>query len=107
MIDLATITAQPPDDTLETEFAALLRDKSDEEIETLAYNSPAVHFACYCQIRDKNNDVISPVPNILQLRLSEAYETLSAMGVRSASSRPSPGGPGAARSAPISSTTTG
>lgn len=71
-----------PADTLETEFAALLRDRTDEEIETLAFGSPAVHFAVYCQIRDKNNEVVSPVPNILQLRLSEAYETLAAMGVR-------------------------
>lgn len=69
-------------DDLTERFADSLTGKTDEEIEALAYLSPAVHFACFVTIRDKNNRPIQPVPNILQIRMSEAYETLSSMGVR-------------------------
>ena len=69
-------------DVLEAAFAASLAGKDDEELKDLAYRSPAAHFACFCQIKDKNNKIISPVPNILQLRMSEAYETLTAMQVK-------------------------
>jgi hypothetical protein len=63
-------------------FAESLAGKTDGEIELIAHGSPAVHFACYCRIRDKNNAEITPVPNILQLRMSEAYESLRDMGVK-------------------------
>lgn len=69
-------------DPLEAHFADLLREATQEQIEVLALKSPAVHFACYTQIEDKNKKLVTPVPNILQLRMSEAYETLRAMGVR-------------------------
>jgi hypothetical protein len=36
-------------------FAESLAGKTDGEIELIAHGSPAVHFACYCRIRDKNN----------------------------------------------------
>jgi len=63
-------------------FAESISGKTPEELIDLAYSSPAIHFACFCTIRDKDNRVIEPTPNILQLRLSEAYETLQAMGVK-------------------------
>lgn len=63
-------------------FRAALEGKEPEEIEELAYLSPAVHFACFVTIKNKQNDTISPVPNILQLRMSEAYETLHSLGVK-------------------------
>lgn len=70
-------------DPLEIAFAAAIRDRTPAELEALALKSPAIHFACFCTIRDKNNDLIAgPTPNILQLRISEAYETLTAMGVK-------------------------
>lgn len=65
-----------------TRFSSLLSSATSEEIEAMALVSPAVHFACYVTIRDKNNAIISPVPNILQLRMSEAFETLRDLGVK-------------------------
>lgn len=59
-----------------TRFRKLLDESSTEELEALAYKSPAVHFALYMEIRDKNNRWIRPEPNVLQLRVSEAIETL-------------------------------
>ena len=69
-------------DPLETRFHNLLADATDEQVEAMALRSPVIHFACFCQIHDKNNRLISPCPNILQLRLSEVYETLVEMGTR-------------------------
>lgn len=63
-------------------FAALLATASEEEIEAMALISPAVHFACYTTIRDKDNRDIHPVPNIMQLRMSKAYETLRDLGTK-------------------------
>jgi hypothetical protein len=66
-----------------TRFANLLVNSTEDEIEALAYNSPAVHFACYCSIRDKDNRVIrGPEPNIMQLRMSKAYETMRDLGAK-------------------------
>ena len=69
-------------DALVAKFVESLRGLNDEELEALAYRSPAVHFASYVRIRDKNNEWCDPVPNILQLRMSEAYETMIAMGAK-------------------------
>jgi hypothetical protein len=63
-------------------FRASLVGKTDEELLGLALLSPAIHFATCVQIKDKNNRRIQPIPNILQLRMSQAYEVLKAMAVR-------------------------
>lgn len=68
--------------TLEERFAASMAGLTDAELEALAHESPAVHFACFCRIPDKNKKIIKPVPNILQLRTSEVYETLMPLGVK-------------------------
>lgn len=65
-----------------SESLAEARAKGPEELAALALISPAVHFACFVTIRNKDNQVITPVPNILQLRMSEAYETLRALGIK-------------------------
>jgi hypothetical protein len=71
------------DPELEERFAALLRNSSEDELMAHAYNSPAVHFACFCSIRDDSNHLVeSPTPNILQLRMSHAYETIRDLGIR-------------------------
>lgn len=67
---------------IEQHFADSISGKTPEELQAMAYSSPAVHFACFCTIKDKNNEVIEPTPNILQLRMSEAYETMCYMGVK-------------------------
>lgn len=69
-------------DQITKRFADSLRGKTAEELQLLALKSPAVHFSLFVTIRDKNNKVIVPKPNVLQLRMSEAYETLKAMGVK-------------------------
>jgi hypothetical protein len=69
-------------DPLEIKFADTLRGNTEDELELLAFNSPAVHFATYVTIRDKDNKAINPVPNILQLRTSEAKETMQGMGIK-------------------------
>jgi hypothetical protein len=63
-------------------FAAGLAAASEEDLAAMAIQSPAVHFSCYMTIRDKQNQMINPTPNILQLRMSEAYETLRDLGVK-------------------------
>ena len=69
-------------DEISKRFAERLRGKTADELQLMALQSPAVHFACFVTIKDKNNKVITPVPNVLQLRMSEAYETMKAMGVK-------------------------
>jgi hypothetical protein len=69
-------------DAISKSFAESLRGKTADELQLMALTSPAVHFACFVTIRDKNNEVITPVPNVLQLRMSEAYETMKAMKVK-------------------------
>ncbi|GAA5117107.1 hypothetical protein JIN84_17900 [Luteolibacter yonseiensis] len=69
-------------DSISERFAESLRGKTADELQLMALTSPAVHFACFVTIRDKNNEVIIPVPNVLQLRMSEAYETMWAMKVK-------------------------
>lgn len=61
---------------------AELSTAPDVDVMAAATNSPAIHFALFCRILDDNNEVISPQPNILQLRMCEAFETLRALGVR-------------------------
>ena len=69
-------------DRIEERFDATLQDKTDDELKLLAITSPAVHFSLFCTIRDKDNKVIHPAPNVMQLRMSEAYETLRDMGAK-------------------------
>ncbi len=64
------------------ETIARLADAPEEEMMAAAMLSPAIHFALFCQIRDDNNNVIDPTPNILQLRMCEVFETLRDLGVR-------------------------
>lgn len=59
-----------------TRFRAMLDEASEEDLQALAYKSPAVHFALYMEIKDKNAKYIRPEPNVLQLRISEVIETL-------------------------------
>jgi hypothetical protein len=47
----------------------------------MALGSPAVHFATCVTIHNKDNEVERPVPNILQLRMSEVYEVCMMLGV--------------------------
>lgn len=61
---------------------AALADGSDTDLLAAAMKSPAIHFACFVTIKDKDNKVITPEPNILQLRMSETYETLRDLGVK-------------------------
>jgi hypothetical protein len=49
---------------------------SDHDLVELLKSSPEVHFKASMQIEDKGNRVIRPTPNILQHRISEAYEVL-------------------------------
>lgn len=71
------------DPRLAKNFDRLLAESSDDELLVHAHNSPVVHFACFCSIRDDDNRLIqSPSPNILQLRMSNAYETLRGLGIR-------------------------
>ena len=65
------------------ETMATLSGAGDLEIMTAAYASPVVHFALFCSIYDKDNNLVHcPEPNILQLRMSEAYETIKSLGLR-------------------------
>lgn len=69
-------------DTLVEDFARMLEGVSDEEALAYAYNSPAIHFTSCVTILDKNKQPLpNPIPNILQLRMSAAYETLLDLGV--------------------------
>jgi hypothetical protein len=75
--------AKDEGDAMVEAFAASLEGCTDEELLSLAYVSPAVHFTTCVTIKDKNNQPLqNPVPNILQLRMSAAYETLLDLGVQ-------------------------
>ena len=69
-------------DRITERFDETLAGKPEAELIALALVSPAIHFALYTTIRDKDNRTIHPVPNVMQLRMSEAYETLSSMGTK-------------------------
>ena len=62
-------------------FAEKLRSLSPKELAAMVAASPAVHFSTCVRIFDKNNNLVRPVPNILQLRISAAYEAFQAIGV--------------------------
>ena len=62
-------------------FREGLRGLSDDDLGVMAMRSPAVHFASCVRIQSKDNEPIQPVPNILQLRMSEVYEVCMEMGV--------------------------
>jgi hypothetical protein len=66
---------------LQERFRENMRGKSDAELAEMALGSPAVHFASCVTIHNKDNEVTRPVPNILQLRMSEVYELCMALGV--------------------------
>jgi hypothetical protein len=59
-----------------TQFRRVLDETSEEDLQVMAYKSPALHFALYMEIKDKNANYIRPFPNVLQLRISQAIETL-------------------------------
>lgn len=59
-----------------TRFRTMLDEASEDELAALAYKSPAVHFALFMEIQNKNKVYIRPEPNVLQLRISEVIETL-------------------------------
>jgi hypothetical protein len=54
---------------------------TNEEAIALLMGSPIVHFSTMVEIEDKNHEMIVPVPNILQMRINEAYEWCLANGV--------------------------
>ena len=62
-------------------FREGLRGLSDDDLAAMARQSPAVHFASCVRIQNKDNDPIQPVPNILQLRMSEVYEVCMELGL--------------------------
>lgn len=66
---------------MQERFRENMRGKSDAELAEMALGSPAVHFASCVTIHNKDNEVTRPVPNILQLRMSEVYELCMALGV--------------------------
>lgn len=68
----------PAEPEIVTRFRKVLDETSDEDLEAMAYNSPALHFCLFMEIQDKNKRWIRPVPNVLQLRVSEVIETLRA-----------------------------
>lgn len=69
-------------DDIEARFDESIADRTDEELKLLALSSPAAHFALFCTIRDKDNRVLNPTPNIMQLRMSQAYETMRDLGAK-------------------------
>lgn len=58
------------------DYDQLLDGATQEELESLAYDMPAVHFGIFMEIKDKNGRWIRPVPNVLQLRISDTITTL-------------------------------
>lgn len=70
------------DPELSLKFAQRLANASEDELLALAVKSPAVHFACFTTIRNDSNEKTSPIPNELQLRMSQAYETVRELGIR-------------------------
>lgn len=62
-------------------FAQRLQGLETKQLAALAASSPAVHFATCVRIFDKNNELVRPKPNVLQLRISAAYEAFQAIGV--------------------------
>ena len=59
-----------------TRFRTMLDESSEDDLSAIAYKSPAVHFALFMEIKDKNGRFIRPEPNVLQLRISEVIETI-------------------------------
>jgi intein/homing endonuclease len=47
---------------------------TNDEAVALIQGSPIVHFATMVEIEDKDHNMVTPVPNILQMRINEAYE---------------------------------
>ena len=64
----------------QSEFVDALGALDGESLLQQAALSPAVHFTAFVEIPDKTGNVIRPIPNILQLRMSECYETCRAIG---------------------------
>lgn len=62
-------------------FVDKLRSLTSRQLAAVARLSPAVHFATCVRIFDKRNELIRPIPNILQLRISAAFEAFEAIGV--------------------------
>lgn len=57
-------------------FRAALSESTESELQARAYNSPAVHFSLFMEIKNKEGQWVRPVANVLQLRISEIIETL-------------------------------
>jgi hypothetical protein len=66
--------------SLEPEIVTRFRDyldaSSEEELQARAYNSPAVHFSIFMEIKNKEGAWVRPTANVLQLRISSTIETL-------------------------------
>ncbi len=62
-------------------FRDLIEGASDQELAGFAAVSPAIHFATFVHIHDKGNRLIRPIPNILQLRMSQVYEQCMDWGI--------------------------
>jgi hypothetical protein len=52
-----------------------------EELQALAWESPAAHLACFTKISNKEGELETLRPNILQLRMSMIYETFARLGL--------------------------
>ncbi len=59
-----------------TRFREFLESSTEEELHARAYNSPAVHFSLFMEIKNKEGAWVRPMANVLQLRISETIETL-------------------------------
>lgn len=78
----ATCNGDPSLQLYPAEVRSLLDDPDKLGKLALALVSPAYHFGGFVKVRNLSNELIRPVPNVLQLRLSAAYETMRARGAR-------------------------
>ena len=62
-------------------FQDSFKNLSDKELAGLAATSPAIHFSTFVKIYNKDNLLIRPKPNILQLRMSQVYEQCMSWGI--------------------------
>lgn len=64
-------------------FRGSIEGRTDEELAEICRQSPAMHFATCVTIIDRDNKPLPrPIPNILQLRMSEVYEVLRSLGTK-------------------------
>lgn len=57
-------------------YLHLVNSHDEDTLSAMAYNSPALHFGLFMEIRNKSGKWIRPTPNVLQLRISQVIETV-------------------------------